>query len=373
MHVLITGGAGFIGSHLAEALVAKGCDVTILDCLVPQVHGGRRPTYLPRKARFIRASVCNAAAVRRAARNAHAIVHLAAEVGVGQSQYEIRRYVDANVGGTGVLLDSLVDRRLRRRLRVLVVAGSMSAYGEGAYECSPCGRVRPPIRSPATAGTNGWDPPCPRCGGRRMRPVATRESDGFACTSVYAVTKAAQEDLVLTFGAAYGVRAVALRFFNVYGPRQALSNSYTGVAAIFISRLKNRKPPVIYEDGGQMRDFVHVRDVVQACVRAIETETAHGPYNIGTGRPTSVRSLADHLRVLMDVEVEPKVSGLFRAGDVRHCWADISKAADELGYRPQVDLRDGLRELIEWAAEQPAMDRFEKAHRELAARGLVAR
>jgi dTDP-L-rhamnose 4-epimerase len=223
--------------------------------------------------------------------DADQVVHFAAAVGVGQSQYQIRHYVDSNIGATGILLDLLAHAR-RRRVKKILIASSMSAYGEGAYECGRCGRIRPSVRNQAPAKGESWDPPCPRCG-QEARPVGTREEDPFICASVYAVTKMAQEELVMNFGRAYQVPCVALRFFNVYGPRQSLSNPYTGVAAIFISRAKNQKPPVVYEDGGQTRDFIHVRDIVQGCLLALtRPEADQGIFNLGTGNPTRVLDLA---------------------------------------------------------------------------------
>jgi dTDP-L-rhamnose 4-epimerase len=358
MKVLLTGGAGFIGSHLARKLRERGHKVAIFDNHDPQVHG--------KGARDDRQDVLDYDALKRAAGRAEAVVHFAAAVGVGQSQYEIKHYVDTNVSGTGNLLDILARRK--SKLRKLLVAGSMSAYGEGAYECAKCGRVRPPIRAAATVGKT-WDPACPGCGGA-LRPVPTSESDRFVCSSIYAVTKMTQEELVMNFGAAYDVPCATMRFFNVYGPGQSLSNPYTGVAAIFMSRIKNGAPPAIYEDGLQTRDFVSVHDVADACVLALESP-ASGIYNVGTGRATSVRELAERLIRIFGARLEPEILGTFRRGDVRHCFSDISRIRKELGYEPKVALDDGLRELVEWAHGVRAVDGFQRAHRELKARGLV--
>jgi dTDP-L-rhamnose 4-epimerase len=364
MNVLITGGAGFIGSHLADRLIDAGCDVTLLDNLDPQVHGGRRPAYLNSKARLVVGDVRRPEPLRRQIRRAGAIFHLAASVGVGQSQYDIRRYVENNVGGTAHLLDLLATTR--HRVRKLLVAGSMSAYGEGAYRCARHGRVRPAIRAKKP---RRWDPPCPDCGGP-IRPVPTREDDRLICTSVYAVTKLAQEELVLNFGRAYDLPAVALRFFNVYGPRQSLSNPYTGVAAIFISRVKNRRPPVIYEDGEQTRDFIHARDVAECCRRAME-RAEHETLNVATGAATSVRALAERIIALDGAALEPKILRAFRRGDVRHCVGDATRARRRLGWSPRIPLDDGLCELMEWSREERAVDRFDRAQRELTRRGLA--
>lgn len=358
MKILITGGAGFIGCHVHEALRARGHRVAIFDNYDPQVHGKTNGV--------VRGDVLDYDALKRAVARAEAVVHFASAVGVGQSQYEIKHYVDVNVGGTANLLDILARRRTK--LKKLLVAGSMSAYGEGAYECAKCGRVRPPLR---TVAEPPWEPACPACGGS-LRPVPTREEDRFMCSSIYAVTKMAQEELVMNFGAAYGVPAVTLRFFNAYGPGQSLSNPYTGVGAIFMSRIKNGAPPMVYEDGGQLRDFVSVHDIARACALALEKKEADfGIFNVGTGRPTSVREIAERLIRIFGAKVEPKVLRSFRRGDIRHCFADISRIRERLGYEPQVEMDAGLRELVEWTHGARAVDRFESAHRELAKRGLA--
>jgi dTDP-L-rhamnose 4-epimerase len=369
MNVLVTGGAGFIGTHLSRRLLAEGASVTALDSLDPQVHGPRPRIPKARRLRSVRADVRDRDALAREVRRADAVVHLAAAVGVGQSQYQIDRYVDVNLRGTGLLLDVLANTR--HRVRRILVAGSMSSYGEGACECRRCGRVRPGLRSEADLKRGGWEPRCPACGGP-VRSVPTRESDRFACTSIYAVTKAAQEELVLNYGTAYGVPAVALRFFNVYGPGQSLSNPYTGVAAIFMSRLKNGRPPVIYEDGLQSRDFVSVHDVARACHLALVRRP--GPqrvFNVGTGRPVPVRELAERLAGILGVEIPPRIEGRFRSGDIRHCFADIGAIRKGLGYAPKTGLEDGLRELVEWAGSAEARDGFEQAQAELRRRGLL--
>ena len=356
MNVLITGGAGFIGSHLADNLIGAGCRVTLLDDR--QVHGGRKPAYLNPKARFVRGDVREREPLRREIRRAGAIFHFAAAVGVGQSQYEIHRYSDLNINGTARLLDLLASTK--HSVRKLLVAGSMSAYGEGAYRCARDGRVRPAIR---LSKGRGWDPPCPNCGGR-LTPLLTREDDRLICTSIYAVTKMTQEELVMNFGRAYDLPSTTLRFFNVYGTRQSLSNPYTGVAAIFMSRAKNGKPPVIYEDGEQTRDFISVRDVAECCRRAMDRRD-HEIINVATGVPTSIRAMAASI-----TDIRPRILRTFRRGDVRHCVGDASRAR-ALGWRPRVSLREGLAELMEWSRGERAVDRFDRAQRELTRRGLA--
>lgn len=353
MRILITGGAGFIGSHLAGELRTRGHKIAIYDNYDPQVHGGKKGPG--------RGDVLDLPRLKRVASKADAVVHFAAAVGVGQSQYQIKHYVDTNVGGTANLLEVLSQRKSKPKK--VLVAGSMSAYGEGAYECAECGRVRPQIRT--TVG----EPVCPVCGGA-LRAVGTRETDRFICSSIYAVTKMTQEELVLNYGAAYDVPVVSMRFFNVYGPGQSLSNPYTGVAAIFMSRIKNGQPPPIYEDGAQTRDFVSVHDVARACALALEKK-ATGAFNVGTGRAVSIREIAERLIRIYGAKVEPQILGTFRRGDVRHCWADISRIRERLEFDPTVTLDEGLRELVEWSRTAKAADRFEKAHRELAKRGLA--
>lgn len=367
MTILVTGGGGFIGSHLVRSLLASGESVTLYDSFDPQVHGKKvRPPKAPRL-RAVAGDVRDRALLAKEVRRADAVVHLAAAVGVGQSQYQIRHYVDVNVTGTATLLDILANEP--HRVGRVVVAGSMSSYGEGPYHCRRCGRVRPGGRSSADLRRGRWNPTCPRCAGP-LTALPTHESDRFLSTSIYAVTKMAQEELVLNYGAAYGVPSVALRFFNVYGPGQSLSNPYTGVAAIFMSRFKNGRRPVIYEDGLQSRDFVSVHDVVQA-IRLALRKRVEGSLNVGTGVATSILSIAERLGRCYGAEVKPRAVRKFRSGDIRHCFADISAIRKGLNYRPKVGLDDGLRELVDWAGSADARDSFEQAQRELARRGLV--
>jgi dTDP-L-rhamnose 4-epimerase len=369
--VLVTGGCGFIGSHLVDRLLAAGHAVRVLDCLDPQVHpGGEPPGYLNPEAEYTFAPVGDERALAGALDGADAVFHFAAAVGVGQSMYEIERYVASNTLGTAKLLDLLVNRA-RARPRKLVVASSMSLYGEGAYACPACGEAPAAARRPEDLAAGRWEPLCPRCGGElTARP--TGEDKPPDPTSVYALTKYDQERLCLAVGRAYGLPVVALRFFNVYGPRQALSNPYTGVAAIFSARIKAGNPPLVYEDGRQRRDFVSVHDVVAACLLALDEPRAdYGVFNVGSGEAISVVDLA---RLLIDLygrsgELEPEVAGRFRTGDVRHCFADVAALA-RLGYRPAVALADGLRALAAWADGEAAEDRFGLAEGELRRRGL---
>ena len=268
-NILITGGAGFVGSHLADALLARGHNVRLFDNLSPQVHGTESPAYLSPEADLVRGDMNDTAALLDALSGVEVVFHLAAAVGVGQSMYQIAPYMRANTQGTATLLQSLLDHKVK--VEKLVVASSMSVYGEGKYLCSECGTVAPPPRPPEQLAKKDWETRCPRCQAA-LTPVPTDESKPLQCTSIYALSKKDQEEMSLLFGRTYGVPVVALRFFNIYGPRQALSNPYTGVAAIFASRLLNHRAPSLFEDGKQMRDFVSVFDVVSACLRAMETE-----------------------------------------------------------------------------------------------------
>jgi dTDP-L-rhamnose 4-epimerase len=359
--VLITGGAGFIGSHLADELLAAGYSVRALDVLVDQVHEGDRPEYLSDDVELIPGDVRGEEVVCGALEGVDAVVHLAARVGVGQSMYEQAEYAASNTLGTAVLLDALAERPVRK----LVVASSMSVYGEGAYEPVPAvERTREQLER------RDWEPR--GAGGEELTPVPTPETKQPTLSSVYALTKFDQERLCLLFGSAYGVPTVALRLFNVYGPRQALSNPYTGVLAIFASRLLNDNAPVVYEDGAQTRDFVHVSDIARAFRLALERDGADGSVvNAGGGRATSVLEIAHTLAGLLGKEIDPELPGTFRACDIRHCIADVSLARELLGFEVQVTLEDGLAELAEWLQTQPATDRFDRAAAELAERGLT--
>lgn len=369
-NVLVTGGAGFIGSHLVDALVERGHRVRVLDALVPQVHGENAvPAYLNPDAEFIQGDVCDRTLIDRALDGVDVVFHEAAEVGVGQSMYEIERYVRANDLGTAVLLEAILARK--SQIKKLVVASSMSIYGEGAYTCASCGSVAPQLRPTSQLLERRWDLECPKCGSA-LSPAPTTEEKPLFPTSVYAVTKQDQEQFCLAVGRSYGIPSVALRYFNVYGTRQALSNPYTGVCAIFSSRLLNGNRPLIFEDGEQTRDFVHVSDIVQANLLALETDRAdYQAINVGTGAATSIRAVCHLLADGLGVDVEPEIVGKYREGDIRHCVADISKAKSLLGYEPKVTLERGIPELLSWVRAQAAQDQVESATAELESRQLV--
>jgi dTDP-L-rhamnose 4-epimerase len=366
--VLITGGAGFIGSHVADDLIASGYGVRVLDTLAEQVHGARasRPPYLHADAELIVGDIRNPEIVRAALTGVDAVLHLTAAVGVGQSMYEIAHYTGVNNLGTAVLLEALLERPVGK----LVVASSMSVYGEGLYATSDGSAFPLAARSPERVKRGQWDPFDDS--GAPLKPIPTPEWKPPALESVYALSKYDQERLCLLIGRAYGIPTVALRLFNVYGPRQALSNPYTGVLAIFAARLMNDRAPLIFEDGLQRRDFVSVRDVVSAFRLALESDVENETFNVGSGSDCTVREVAERLAAVLGKEyVAPEVSGRHRKGDIRHCFADISRARAVLGYEPRVQFDDGLAELADWLAEQTAEDRVEQASAELATRGLT--
>jgi dTDP-L-rhamnose 4-epimerase len=367
--ILITGGAGFIGSHLADELLRHGYTVKALDNLSPQVHGpnASRPEYLSDDVELIIGDVRDKETVKRALDGIDAVYHMAASVGVGQSMYQIADYTSVNNVGTAVLLEALADRPVER----LVVASSMSIYGEGLYR-DPDGEISEGLeRSVQSLKNHEWEVRNNR--NEVLKPVPTPETKQPTLASVYALSKYDQERMSLIVGRAYGIPTVAMRFFNVYGTRQALSNPYTGVLAIFASRLLNSKPPMIFEDGLQQRDFVSVYDIAQACRLALEVpDASYRVFNVGSGQPRTVLSVAHAMaKVMGKTEIEPQVSGKYRVGDIRHCVADIRLARRLLGYEPQVSFEKGLEELAEWLRGQVAVDRVENMRAELDARGLA--
>lgn len=366
--ILVTGGAGFIGSHLVRGLLERGHEVRVLDAFIEQVHG-HSPRQLPSEVEVIRGDVRDRRAISAALADIEVVFHLAAEVGVGQSMYEIHRYVEANATGTAVLLEALVERR--KQIRKLIVASSMSIYGEGAYRSSD-GRIEAPLpRSIAQLAAQDWELRSPRTG-ELMRPVPTPETKPLHPTSVYAVSKQDQEQYCMIIGRAYDIPTVALRYFNVYGPGQALSNPYTGALAIFSSRLLSNQPPLIFEDGQQTRDFTNVADVVQANLLAMESDAAnYQAINVGTGIATPIVEVARLLAAGLGVKLEPTIVERFREGDIRHCIADITRAQELLDYRPTVYLADGIPQLLAWVKEQRVSDAVEQATEELKSRGLV--
>lgn len=368
--VLVTGGAGFIGRFVSTELLARGHRVRVLDSLIEQVHGsGReRPAALPEDAELVVADVRDGDAVARALDGVDSVVHLAAEVGVGQSMYEVERYTSVNDVGTAVLFERLIDKPVRR----VVTASSMSIYGEGLYRDADGAMVEDAERKGLKDGQANWEPLDRQ--GRPLTPVATPEWKRPNLASIYALNKYVQERTTHIMAQPYGIEGVCLRLFNVFGPGQALSNPYTGVMAIFASRLLNGQQPMIFEDGEQRRDFVHVSDVARAFADALELPAAAGgTYNIGSGHDRSVTEVAQELaRAMGKNNVAPEIVGKARVGDIRHCFCDTAKAASDLGFTARQDFTEGLAELAEWVAQQTADDRVAQARAELERRGLVA-
>ena len=367
--VLVTGGAGFIGSHLADELLNKGYKVRALDNLSEQVHGenASRPEYLNPEVELQIGDVRDEKAVKKALEGIDAVVHLAAMVGVGQSMYQIKDYTDVNNLGTAVLMEALMNKPVEK----LVTASSMSIYGEGLYldedgnKRMDCERKRSDLKK------GRWE--MYDSNGKELEPVPTPESKTPNLSSVYALSKYDQERLSLITGKAYNIPTTALRFFNVYGTRQALSNPYTGVLAIFASRLLNNNPPMIFEDGKQKRDFIHVKDVARAIRLALEKPEADGEvFNVGSGNKYTILKIADKLAGVMGKDkIKAEVTGKYRVGDIRHCFADTTKTEQLLGFKPEVKFEDGLFELAEWLKTQIATDNVSKASSELSSRGLT--
>ena len=368
--VLVTGGAGFIGSHLVDELVEIGNEVVVVDNLEVQVHT-KKPDYLNLKARYVFEDIRDTSVLTKAIEGVEVIFHEAAAVGVGQSMYQVEKYVGVNTMATAKLLDFLVNEE--HEVKKLIVASSMSIYGEGAYECEDCGVVYPELRTEEQLKKREWEMKCPKCG-KVVKPISTSEDKPLHPTSIYAITKRDQEEMCLNIGRAYGIPTVALRYFNVYGPRQSLNNPYTGVCAIFSSRIKNNNPPLIFEDGLQSRDFVSVHDIVEANILVMKSSNAdYEVFNVGTGKTTNILEIAHALIKLYSKgkELEPEITNKYRAGDIRHCFADISKIRNKIGYKPKVDFEEGMKELVEWGEKEEAVDKFEEAHEELKARRLV--
>lgn len=368
-NILITGGAGFIGSHLADELLENGYKVRVLDNMSEQVHGKnvKRPLYLSEEVELIRGDVRDQRKVEEALKGIDAVYHYAAMVGVGQSMYEIKEYTDVNNIGTAVLLEALSKKPVEK----LVVASSMSIYGEGLYKDASNNIKAGVERGLQQLKLADWE--MHDEARNILTPYPTPETKNPSLSSVYALSKYDQERMCLMIGKAYNIPTVALRFFNVYGTRQSLSNPYTGVLAIFASRLLNNNPLLIFEDGNQMRDFVSVLDIARASRLALESANAHNDtFNIGSGNAYTINEIAGKLSAILNKEhIIPEVCGKYRVGDIRHCFSDITKAKNILGYEPEVSLEQGLTELAEWLGGQTAEDNVPMARQQLAARGLT--
>ena len=367
--ILVTGGAGFIGRAVTRELLRRGNEVHVLDSLIEQVHGDReRPEDFPADAELIVGDIRNKDVVAHSLKGIDSVVHLAAEVGVGQSMYAVERYTSVNETGSAVLFEALIDRPVRR----VVTASSMSIYGEGLYRDADGNLVENAERAARTSDAQSWDPLDGE--GRPLTPVATPEWKQPSLASIYALGKYVQERQTLIMTQAYGMEGTCLRLFNVYGPGQALSNPYTGVLAIFSSRLLNGQRPMIFEDGEQRRDFVHVGDVARAFADALVHPDAAGEvFNIGSGVDRSVKDVARSIaHALNRNDLDPEITGKARIGDIRHCFCEGGKAADRLGFHAEKDFDEGIAELAEWVASQTADDRVDEARAELEAKGLVA-
>ncbi len=369
--VLITGGAGFVGSHLADGLLRAGHAVRVLDNLTPQVHSDGIPDYLSKHVEMVIGDIRDPKMVQKALCGIDVIFHFAAVVGVGQSMYEIGRYMSVNTQGTAELLQGVLDSKMS--LEKLVVASSMSIYGEGRYRCMACEcDAAPPVRPTKQLKAGRWDLSCQYCRGP-LSPFPTSEDKPSEINSMYALSKRDQEELCMIYGRTYGLPVTALRFFNIYGTRQALSNPYTGVAAIFASKLINDQSPLVFEDGEQMRDFVSVHDIVSANMLAMESgKSDDAVINIGCGQPISIREVAEILAQALGKDISPVITRRYRAGDIRHCYADLTRARNLLGYEPRVTHAEGFQELAEWLQSQQAVDHAETMLRELDAYGLTA-
>lgn len=371
MHkVLITGGAGFIGSFLADQLIEEGHEVTLFDNLEPQVHQEKTPKHINPMAKFIRGDVRNYNQLKEQVVISDILFNFAARVGVGQSMYQIREYVETNELGTANLLHALANEK--HNVKKVIVASSMSIYGEGSYKCEQCNKEFHNLERKSEDLEKGqWELSCPDCSSI-LSPIPTPETKNLSYSSVYAITKKNQEELTLNVGKAYGVPSVALRFFNTYGPRQSLSNPYTGVAAIFMSRIKNNNAPTIFEDGKQSRDFVSVHDIVRGCMLAMKSRAAdYELFNVGSGNQISINEVAQTLLNIFGSKLKPEINQQYRKGDIRHCFADISKIKSKLGYAPKVTLKEGMEELVTWSKSQESEDTFDKAVKELKNKRLL--
>ncbi len=360
--ILVTGGAGFIGSHLVDKLIRKGHSVKIFDNLEHQVHHGKLPSYINSQAEVVIADIRDRDTLKKAIENVGVIFHHAAMVGVGQSMYQISKYISTNCLGTANILDILANEK--HCVEKVIVSSSMSVYGEGQYECPQCDNPDPKPRTPKQLKDKQWQMFCSNCG-IPLKPVETDELKKLEPDSVYAISKRDQEEMCLTFGKAYQIPTVALRYFNGYGTRQSLSNPYTGVCAIFCSRFKNGNPPLIFEDGGQKRDFVHVLDIIQANILAMENhECDYQVLNVGSGKPITISELAQVIKKVMGSDIEPQITEKFRVGDIRHCFGNISKIRKS-GYQPKISIEEGMQELLEWAKREHARDYVDSAWKEL--------
>lgn len=368
MKILVTGGMGFVGSHLVDELVKLGHCVVVFDNLEKQVHRGRKPSYLNPKARYCVGDIRNYAVFKKLLIDCDIVFHEAAMVGVGQSMYKITDYIYSNDLGTANLLDILVNHK--NKVKKLILASSMSIYGEGMYKCKNCGEVTPSLRPDSQLKKRKWEMRCPNCN-LKIVPLATPEHKALMPTSIYAMSKRHQEEMCLLVGKTYNIPTVALRYFNIYGPRQALSNPYTGVCAIFASTIKNNHRPIVYEDGLQSRDFINVKDIVRANLLVMKDQRAdYQCFNVGIGQPKTILDIANILIRLHRKDLKPMIANAYRKGDIRHCFADTSRL-NNLGFKLSVNFQEGIKELVEWQKGVSSEDKSGLAQQELYKKGLV--
>jgi len=364
MKVLVTGGAGFIGSHTVDLLIEKGYDVRIVDNLLEQVHHGKKPDYLNEKAEFIKADISELSLWKKFLENVDVIIHLASMAGIGQSMYEPASYCRSNIMGTANLYETLVkNQEIRKQIKKIVVASSKTIYGEGAYNCEEHGLIFPDLRPLEQLQKKDWELHCPKCG-KVMEAAPIPENKPDQSTSVYAATKYATEKLALMYGNTLNIPTTAFRYFSVFGARQSLSNPYTGVCSIFISRIKNGQQPVIFEDGNQMRDFTYVEDIARANLLALEKAKETAVYNVGSGKGVSIKQVAETIGEVLGKKVEPKITNDFRYGDTRNDLSDNSKIEKELNFKLEYSFKEGIKKLVEWSETTEAIDKFDEAEKE---------
>lgn len=362
--ILITGGAGFIGSHVTDFLIEKGHDVRILDNLESQIHGGEKPDYINPKAEFIKGDISNIDVWKKSLDKVDTIIHLAASTGIGQSMYQPLKYLNSNIIGTTILYELLLNNpEIRKNIKKIIVASSKTIYGEGSYKCKNHGVIYPEQRTIEQLKKREWELKCPHCD-EEMEPVGIKEEKPPQNLSIYALSKYSTERIAMMFGNAFQIPTIAFRGFSCYGPRQSLSNPYTGVCSIFISRIKNNNKPIIYEDGKQLRDYVYVEDFATAIFLALEKGNKIDSYNVGTGVPVSLIDVVKTINDIMGLEIEPEITGEFRVGDNRHDFADISKINKDLGFRPRFTFRKGIEGLIEWSKDKETTDKFGQVEKE---------
>jgi dTDP-L-rhamnose 4-epimerase len=364
MKILITGGAGFIGSHTTDLLIDEGYKVRIVDNLLDQVHQGKKPLYLNKKAEFILGDVSDKDSWEKWLDGIDVVIHLASMAGLGQSMYKPSDYCTSNVCGTANLFDFLIkNKETRKNIKKIIVASSKTIYGEGAYKCIEHGMIFPGLREISQLNKKDFELHCTHCH-KAMETIPIPEEKPPNCLSVYALTKYATENIATIFGQTLSIPTVSFRYFSVFGPRQSLSNPYTGVCSIFLSRIINNQQPVIFEDGNQIRDFIYVEDIARANLMAIKKEEFQGICNVGSGIGQSINQVASTIGAVLGKKVEPKITQDFRYGDTRNDLSDNSKIEKNLGFKPKISFEQGIKKLVDWSKGSKAMDSFNEAEKE---------